>query len=219
MTIIWTAITVTAIRHDEFAGEIKLAVEKLPGGYQASEATIPAGQNEGRLTITSPSSAPTGILSPVVTGMATIGKDTVMRRAESAEALMQAFAYTHVLPTSQLFLAVIPGTGYTLTSNIPEGKVLEIKPESDTPIVIKVHRKENVKAGVTITAVRLANNTITSKGVFIAPEKDEVEIVLSAAKDAKAGLRQNVIVSGLMRVGSQSIVRCTRAIPIVVVAK
>jgi hypothetical protein len=180
---------------------------------------IPAGQNEGRLTITSPASAPVGILSPVVTGMAVIGKETVMRRAESAESLMQAFAYTHVLPTSQLFLAVIPGTGYTLSSNVPEGKVLEVKPESDTPIVIKVLRKEGVKAGVTITAVRLANNTITTKGVFVAPEKDEAEIVLNVAKDAKVGLRQDVIVSGLMRAGPQSIVRFARAIPILVVTK
>uniref|UniRef100_Q020D2 Peptidase domain protein n=1 Tax=Solibacter usitatus (strain Ellin6076) TaxID=234267 RepID=Q020D2_SOLUE len=213
------AITVTAVRHDDFAGEIKLRVEKLPGGYLASEALIPAGQNEGRLTVTSPTGAPVGILSPVVTGMAMVGKDTVMHRAESAESLMQAFAYTHVLPTSQLFLAVIPGTGYTLSSNAPEGKVLEVKPESETPIVIKVLRKESVKAGVTITAVRLANNTITTKGVFVAPEKDEAEIVLTVSKDAKVGLRQDVIVSGLMRAGSQSIVRFARAIPIQVVAK
>jgi hypothetical protein len=213
------AITVTAVRHDDFAGEIKLAVEKLPGGYLASEALIPAGQNEGRLTVTSPTGAAQGILSPVVTGMALIGKETVMRRAESAESLMQAFAYTHVLPTSQLFLAVIPGTGYTLSSSVPEGKVLEVTPESDTPILIKVLRRQNVKAGVTITAVRLANNTITTKGVFVAPEKDEAEIVLSVAKDAKVGLRQDVIVSGLMRVNNQSVVRFARAIPILVVAK
>ena len=107
------AITVAAVRHDDFSGEIKLAVENLPPGYAASQALIAAGQNEGRLTITSPAGAATGVLSPVITGMATIGKDTVLRKAESAESLMQAFAYTHVLPTKQLFLAVIPGTAYT----------------------------------------------------------------------------------------------------------
>ena len=212
------AITVSAIRHDDFAGEIKLAVENLPKGYVASEALIPAGQNEGRLTITSPPGAPAGILAPVVTGMALIGKDSVLRRAESAESLMQAFAYTHVLPTSQLFLACIPGTGYTISSDVPEGKVLELKPQSDTPIRIKIARKENVKAGVTITAVRLANGAITTKGVFIAPEKDEAEIILTVSKDAKPGLRQDVIVNGLMRANNQTIVRFARAIPVVVVA-
>ncbi|MCX6626625.1 MAG: DVUA0089 family protein [Candidatus Solibacter sp.] len=213
------AITVAAVRHDEFAGEIKLAVENLPTGYAASEALIAAGQNEGRLTVTSPADAAPGVLSPVITGMAAIGKDTVMRQAESAESLMQAFAYTHVLPTKQLFLAVIPGTAYTLASSVAEGKVLEVKPESDTPIVVKVLRKNGVRAGVTITAVRLANNTITTKGVFVAPEKDEAEIVLTVAKDAKIGLRLDVIVSALMRANNQSIVRYTRAIPVMVVAK
>jgi hypothetical protein len=48
-----------------------------------------------------------------------------------------------------------------------------VKPGSDTPITIKIRRKDGVKAGVTITAVRLANNTITTRGVFVAPEKDE----------------------------------------------
>lgn len=213
------AITVAAVRHDEFAGEITLAVENLPAGYTASEALIAAGQNEGRLTITAPAGAAPGVLSPVITGMAAVGKDTVMRRAESAESLMQAFAYTHVLPTKQLFLAVIPGTAYTLAASTPAGKVLEVKPESDTPIVIKVRRKDGVKAGVTITAVRLANNTITTKGVFVAPEKDEAEIVLNVAKDAKVGMRQDMIVSGLMRANNQSVVRYTRAIRLMVVAK
>jgi hypothetical protein len=212
-----TAITVAAVRHDDFAGEIKLAVEGLPAGFAASEALIASGQNEGRLTITSPAGAAPGLLSPVITGTATIGKDTVMRKAEPAESLMQAFAFTHVLPTRQLFVAVIPGTAYTIASSIADGKALEVKPGSDTPITIKVRRKDGVKAGVTITAVRLANSTITTKGVFVAPEKDEAEILLNVAKDAKVGLRQDVILSGLMRANNQSIVRYARAIPIIVV--
>jgi len=210
------ALTVAAVRHDDFSGEIKLAVKHLPPGYTASEALIPAGQNEGRLTITSPPTASPEVLSPVITGIATIGKDTVLRQAESAESMMQAFAYTHVLPTKQLFLAVVPGTAYTLTTSIPPGKLLELKPGSDSPITVKVLRKEGVKFGVTITAVRLANNTISTKSVFVPPEKDEAEIVLNIAKDAKVGLRQDIIISGLMRAGTQSVVRYTQAIPIVV---
>lgn len=212
------AITVAALRHDDFAGEIQLTVQGLPPGYIASDAWIAAGQNEGRLTISAPATASPGILNPVVTGAATIGTATVTHRAESAEAVMQAFASTHILPTSRLFLAVIPASAYTLTSDIPEGKVMDLHPGSETPIAIKVLRKEGVAAGVTITAVRLANNTITTKGVFVAPDKDTAEITLTVARDAKVGLRQNVIVSGLMRTTNQAIVRYTRAIPIRIVA-
>ena len=35
------AITVTAVRHDDFAGEIKLAVENLPGGYLGERGVDP----------------------------------------------------------------------------------------------------------------------------------------------------------------------------------
>jgi hypothetical protein len=211
------AITVSAIRHDEFNGEIKLGVERLPKGFIASEAFIPAGQNEGRLTITAPLDFQPGIVAPVVTGIATVGKDAVIRRAESAEPMMQAFAYTHIMPTSQLFLAVVPGTAYTLASDVPEGKVIELKPGTDTPIHIRIARKENAKFGVTVTAVRLANGQLSTKSVFVPPEKDETEIVLAASKDAKPQ-RQDMIVSGMMRANNQSIVRFTRAIPVVIVA-
>jgi hypothetical protein len=211
------AITVAAVRKDDFSGEIKLAVQDLPAGFVSSEALIPAGQAEGRLTITAPPDAPLGVVSPTIIGMAEIGKDTVMHKAESSEALMQAFSSTHVLPTKQLFLAVIPAAGFTLASDIPPGQVLEVKPASDTPITVKVLRKPGIQAGVTITAVRLANNTISTKGVFVAPEKDDAIVTLSVAKDAKVGLRQDVIISGLMRVANQSIMRFTQAIPVRVV--
>jgi hypothetical protein len=211
------AITVAAIRHDEFAGEIKLGVERLPKGFIASDALIPAGQNEGRLTITAPADFPPGIVAPVITGIATIGKDAVLHRAQSAEPMMQAFAYTHILPTSQLLLAVVPGTAYTMSSDVPEGKTLEVKPGTETPIHIRIARKGNAKFGVTVTAVRLANGQLTTRSVFLPPDKDEVEITLTASKDAKPQ-RQDMIVSGLMRANNQSIARFTRAIPVVIVA-
>jgi hypothetical protein len=210
------AITVAAVRHDEFAGEIKLGVENLPTGFVASDGVIPVGQNEGRLTITAPAGFATRVIAPVITGMATIGKDSVLRRAESAESMMQAFAYTHILPTSQLFLAVVPATAYTLAPEVTEGQTIEVRPGSETPLTIRIARMANAKFGVTLTAVRLANGQISTKSVFVAPDKDQGEIVLSVTKDATPQ-RQDVIVTGLMRAGNQTIVRVTRAIPVRVV--
>ena len=51
--------------------------------------------------------------------------------------MMQAFAYTHILPTKQLFLAVIPPAAFTLAADVPAGKVIEVKQDSDTPIAIR----------------------------------------------------------------------------------
>jgi hypothetical protein len=159
-----------------------------------------------------------GILPPTLIGMSTVGKDTVRRKAESAESLMQAFAYTHVLPTEHLFLAVITPAAFTLAADVPVGKVLEARQDSDTPILIRILRREGVKAGVSFAPVRIANGAITSKSVFAGPDKDEATIVLAVAKEAKAGLRQDVIISAVMRAGTQTITRFARAIPIQVVA-
>jgi hypothetical protein len=112
---------------------------------------------------------------------------------------------------------VVPGTAYTILSDVPEGTTLEVKPGSETPIAIRIHRKENAKFGVTVTAVRLANGQLTTKSVFVPLDKDEAEITLTVSQDAKPQ-RQDMIVSGLMRANNQSIVRYTRAIPVVIVA-
>jgi hypothetical protein len=57
-------------------------------------------------------------------------------------------------------------------------KPLEAKPGTQTPITIKIDRKENTKSGVSMTAVRLANGLLSTKSVFVQPEKDEAEITL-----------------------------------------
>ena len=51
------AVTVTAERRDGFGSEIDLAVENLPPGFTASDAVIPAGQSQAKLTITAPPDA------------------------------------------------------------------------------------------------------------------------------------------------------------------
>jgi hypothetical protein len=211
------AITVSAVRQDEFSADIQLSVEDLPDGFEASAATIPAGQNEGRLTITAPLAAKTGILSPNIYGTAIAGKDTVRRKAESSESVMQAFAYTHLLPTEHIFLAVIQPSAFRLASDLPSAKVIEVKQDSETPITIRIVRQNGVNGGVAFAPIRIANNTITTKSVFAAPGQEEATIVLSVAKEAKAGLRQNLIISGVMRAGPSNITRYARAIPIQVV--
>jgi hypothetical protein len=212
------AITVSSVRRDEFTGDIELAVEDLPAGYIASKAVISAGQNEGRFTITAPPDAPLGVLSPRVTGTALIGKDKAVRRAESAEAMMQAFASTHILPTKQLFMAVTPPAAFTLLTAIAPGQILDVKPETEITVTIKVRRKEGVKAAVTILPLRLANGALTTKTVQVPADQDEAVVTIAASKDARPGMRQDLIVSAVMRSGAGSVTRFAQAIPIRVVA-
>jgi len=198
------AIAVNAVRRDDFAGEISLTVEGLPAGFRASNSIIPAGQNEGRLTITAPPGAALGVLSPTVVGTATVGTHA----AQPAEAMMQAFAYTHYLPTGQLYLAVLPPAAFTIST---ETKALELKPGDESSITVKIHRMPGVQAAVTVLPQRLANGLILTKSGQVPPDKDEVTIPLSIDKDAKPG-RQDIIPSAVMRAGAQTITRYAPAI-------
>lgn len=209
------AITVAAVRQDEFNGDIQLSVEDLPEGFAASQATIPAGQNEGRLTITAPVNGAMGILSPSIYGTALAGKDTVRRKAQSAEAMMQAFAYTHYIPTEKLLLAVTAPSAFRLVSEAAQ--TLELKQDSETPIRIRIVRENGVTGGVAFAPIRIANGLITTKSVFVQPAEEEATILLAVSKDAKPGLQQNVIVSGVMRTGAATITRYAKAIPVKVI--
>ncbi len=201
------AIAVNAVRRDDFAGEIKLSVEGLPEGFVASEALIPAGQAEGRLTITAPPDAATGILSPTVMGVASVGA----HQAIPAESMMQAFAYTHYLPTRQLYLAVVPPAAFTIWTEV---KALQLKPGEEAQLLVKIHRMPGVQAGVTVLPLRLANSMIVTKVGQAPADKDEVAITVTVDKDAKPGLQQDMILSAVMRAGAQTITRYARAITV-----
>jgi len=70
-----------------------------------------------------------------------IGEDTAIRKAQSAEAVMQAFAYTHNVPARQVFLAVVKPAAYTFSTDVPVGKALDVAQQSEIPIKVKVERK------------------------------------------------------------------------------
>jgi hypothetical protein len=207
------AITVTAIRKDGFDGEIHLDVEGLPAGFTATEAVIQTGQDEGRLTITAPPDAPINIVEPAIYGTAAAGATSIRHRAQTAESVMQAFAYTHFMPTERLALSVLKPAAYSLKSDAPAGKVLEVKQDTEVPVVIKVSRMPEAKGAVNLSAGRIANG-ITMKSIFLPADKDEATVSIAVGNDAKPGLLQNVIIMGVLKSGKETITRYLPAIPI-----
>jgi hypothetical protein len=99
-----TPITVFALRKDGFDGEIALSFKDDPGGVSMAGGLVPAGQDSVRVTL---EFAPWLAGEPVslcLEGHATIGGKQVVRRAVPADAMMQAFAYKHLVPAPELTL-------------------------------------------------------------------------------------------------------------------
>ncbi len=207
------AVTVTADRRDGFQSEIKLDVTNLPPGFTASDAIIPAGQSQAKLTITAPPDAPLNAFAPAIIGRATLNDQPFTRTAVGAEDVMQAFSYRHVVPTQEFVVAVIETSLFSLSTNAPTPDGLEVKQGAEAQVVVKATRQEGATFPIDLAVVD-APAGITMKTASIPADQDEVTITLSVPAQASAGWKVNLILSGKMSTDKQTATRTAPAIPI-----
>jgi hypothetical protein len=211
------ALTVTAIRKDGFAGPIDLKVEGLPAGFVTSPAAIAAGQTTAMITVTAPDNAKTDVLCPIVRGASNVGNDVLTRTALPAEQVMQAFSYTHIMPTQELALAVVESAPLRITLDRKAAEAIEIPQGGSAELRLKIARGDGPRAGIALKGVGLARG-ITIRPGFIPPDKDEAVVSINVTRQVAAGLLQNVVITATSRNGKESITRTMPAIPVRVVA-
>jgi len=208
-------LTVKAIRKDGFGGEIRVAARDLPPGFAASEAVVPAGQDTARLTITAPSGAAAGIVTPLLVGTGVQGKESIVRTAQAAEEIMQAFSVKHSVPTQELALAVIEPALLVLSTSVPPGKPLEARREGEVQVVVKAARLGDAKGQV---ALSLDGPppwlTVKPAPAVIPADKSEATLTLSISKQAPAGGPYYLFFSGTLNTGKESATRLAPAVPI-----
>jgi len=207
------AVTVTAERRDGFASEINLAVQNLPPGFTSSDAVIPAGQPQARLTITAPPDAPLTVFAPVIVGTGTLEKQPFKLTAFGAEDVMQAFSYRHVVPTKEFVVAVIDTSLFSLSTDALPKDGLPVKQGAEAKVLIKAARKDGAKFPITLAVVD-APAGITVKTDPIPADKNELPVTITVPKQAPAGWKVNVILSGTMSTGKETATRTAPAIPI-----
>ena len=101
-----TAVTVYALRHDGFAGEIILQLRDAPYGFGLSGARLPANQDKVQLTLTAPFGTGDEVFNLTVAGMAVVNGKAVVHSAVPAEDMMQAFLYKHLVASKELMVNV-----------------------------------------------------------------------------------------------------------------
>jgi hypothetical protein len=99
--------TVYALRRDGFTNQIRLALKDAPPGFALSGATVPANQDQVRLTLMAPTVAAKEPVPLFVEGRALIGQHELVRPGVPAEDMMQAFAYHHLVPSREPLLCLL----------------------------------------------------------------------------------------------------------------
>ena len=134
-------LTVHAVRRDGFSGPLVLSLKDAPHGYSLAGAVIPSGANQVRVTLTTPPPVQHEPLRLVLEGRATIEGREVTRQAVAAEDMMQAFFYRHLVPESELQVAVRRGAAFRTPARaigaenlrIPAGDTVRLRVSAELP--------------------------------------------------------------------------------------
>ncbi len=184
-----TVVTVWALRHDGFNGEIMLGLRDAPAGFALSGARIPANQDKVQLTLSAPPAPSEAPFNLTVIGLAVVQGRTVTHVAVPADDMMQAFFYRQLVPARDLKV-VVSGRGGVL-------RVL-----SPTPVRLPAGGTAHLRVA-TGTAPTVANVQLElsepPEGISIkqsSSEKGVVDVLLlSDSGKVKPGLAGNLILS------------------------
>jgi hypothetical protein len=187
-------ITVYALRKDGFSGDITLSLKDAPRGFILTGGVLPAGEDKVRLTLTVPRQPRTAPMSLAVEGRATIEGREVARLAVPADDRMQAFAYWHLVPASDLQVEIRRAAAFATP----------IKVTGDQPVKIPAGGAARFQVQVPIPRNSLIERVqyelsdppvgIKLKDASTAQGATEIVLECDAAK-AKPGLKGNLIIS------------------------
>jgi hypothetical protein len=187
-------ITVHALRKDGFSGDIALVLKGAPKGFTLIGGLLPAGRDEVRLTLTVPPQPQPEPLNLSLEGRATIQGHEVTRLAVPADDMMQAFAYWHLVPASDLKVAVRRGAMLRVPITIAGAQPLEIPAGGTARFQVHVPPLPANFAPKVQYELSEPPEGIALRGA--SPGKDGTEIVLQCdAAKAKPGLKGNLIVN------------------------
>ncbi|MCP4377811.1 MAG: hypothetical protein GY794_16745 [bacterium] len=187
-------ITVYAMRKDGFSGSISLKLVDAPKGFELTGATIPAGQNKLKLTLTLPYLKADKTCIMNLEGRSVVNGRDILRRAVPAEDMMQAFLYRHLVTTKSWMIVVSPKARWKPLFKPVDRGVIKLSPGKTTTVRFTGYRiKAKFKIrlelddppdGVTIGKIK--PSTDKSGGI-------EFVLTVDPSK-ARAGTKGNLIV-------------------------
>lgn len=99
-------IAIHAIKKDGFDEDVEVELVDPPDGIELVGGYLPAGKDKVWMTLTAPGH---GLARPVslrLVGRAKVGREEIVRTVRPADDVMQAFLWRHIVPASELLVAV-----------------------------------------------------------------------------------------------------------------
>lgn len=189
-------LTIHAIRRDNFAGAITVALEDALPGLSLAGAVIPAGADKITMTLSSAGRS-AGKYSLRLTGKADVAGRPLVRRAVPAENLMQAFLYQHLLAfREQTVLVTKSEAPYSVVPK-PSSAVLALVPGQETIVPVSVRRRPGYEGQIRLQLVEPPKGISLRKG-NIPVGRDNGVIILFADSKIDTALCGNLILGASM---------------------
>jgi hypothetical protein len=189
-------LKVTVTRAKGFNEAITLAVtpakKGLPANVTVGLKPIPKDKNEVEITVTATDKAALGEFTAVLIGTIKQGKVTVVQPLPGLRLKLQA--------------------PYQLTADVGEGKLTK---GGQLKVKVAVNRNPAFTGPLALTLQNLPKG-VTATAATIPADKNEVEVVLSAAADAAVGAVKNITVKGDATVGKAKLSVTSPAIQVTV---
>lgn len=204
-------LTVNVTRKEGFTGEVEVTLFASPASISAGPLTIPANQNQARLTITAEASCPLGMMTLNVAGTATINGQTVTRQAVGIETVGYVDQQRQV-PVREVVLGITEPSYFSLSVEYaaPRDRILRLRQNSKENIVVKVQRKPGTTGPINLSIEGLPPG-VTATVPPIPADQNQVAITLSASPDA-ARSNATLIITATATFGGQTITRFAPAI-------
>lgn len=178
-------ITVYALRQDGFDGEIEVTLKDAPAGFKLQGATIPAGRDRVRMTLTT-SKPPDAPLSLRIEGRS----GAIVRDALPCDDMMQAFLWRHLVPCRDLLVAGVGGGGRIASPELVGKTPVRISPGGSAEVVFKTAAASKLEEFQFVLEDPPKGMTLQE----VLPTKGGLKLVLKAEQAVEMGAGGNLIV-------------------------
>jgi hypothetical protein len=189
-------VTVKAVRHGGFDGEIELSARNLPSGVVLERAVIAAGAPTASVVFSATDRAKEAVFPVEIEGSALCGARTLQVQAMPTEDRMQAFLYKHLVPSRQLMIKLCDPDPVTVELDLPKDGWFRVRPGGTIALTPQVTWREGARRGIKLALAEPPEWLTLQTGSLGGPVG---RIVLEISPNAEPGDQAAVLLTGTVR--------------------